>query len=115
MEIKNNPKNALKQALEQKQTGKLSSNFSFRMMEHIHQEAEKQKKRRERLDIIALVTAVLALVGLGIYYIVYCLKLTDIMWGVFSRDSSSFSFYFYVSFIVLVLLGLDYWLRKKHI
>ena len=44
--IKENTGNMLKQALERRQTEQLSSNFSYRMMERIHLEAEKQTKRK---------------------------------------------------------------------
>ena len=44
--INENTGNMLKQALERRQTERLSSNFSYRMMERVHQEAEKQTKRK---------------------------------------------------------------------
>lgn len=31
------------------------------------------------------------------------------------QDSSLFAFYVYIALLALVLLGLDYWLRKKYI
>ena len=31
------------------------------------------------------------------------------------QDSSLFGFYVYIALLALVLLGLDYWLRKKYI
>ena len=37
--INENTGNMLKQALERRQTERLSSNFSYRMMERVHQEA----------------------------------------------------------------------------
>ena len=47
--INENTGNMLKQALERRQTERLSSNFSYRMMERVHQEAEKQTKRKTRI------------------------------------------------------------------
>ena len=41
--INENTGNMLKQALERRQTERLSSNFSYRMMERVHQEAEKNR------------------------------------------------------------------------
>ena len=65
--INENTGNMLKQALERRQTEQLSSNFSYRMMERIHLEAEKQTKRKTSIGWVALLVSVLALVGLGIY------------------------------------------------
>lgn len=48
--IKENTGNMLKQALERRQTEQLSSNFSYRMMERIHLEAEKQTKRKTKIS-----------------------------------------------------------------
>ena len=52
--INENTGNMLKQALERRQTERLSSNFSYRMMERVHQEAEKQTKRKTRVGWAAL-------------------------------------------------------------
>ena len=60
--IKENTGNMLKQALERRQTEQLSSNFSYRMMERIHLEAEKQTKRKTSIGWVALLVSVLALV-----------------------------------------------------
>ena len=65
--INENTGNMLKQALERRQTERLSSNFSYRMMERVHQEAEKQTKRKTRIGWAALLISALALVGLGVY------------------------------------------------
>ena len=65
--IKENTGNMLKQALERRQTEQLSSNFSYRMMERVHQEAEKQTKRKTRIGWAALLISALALVGLGVF------------------------------------------------
>ena len=103
--INENTGNMLKQALERRQTERLSSNFSYRMMERVHQEAEKQTKA-------------LALVGLGVYVLTFYLEFNfaDVMPQMNVRqDSSLFAFYVYIALLALVLLGLDYWLRKKYI
>ena len=51
--INENTGNMLKQALERRQTERLSSNFSYRMMERVHQEAEKQTENESRLGSFA--------------------------------------------------------------
>lgn len=108
----------LKQALERRQTERLSSNFSYRMMERVHQEAEKQTKRKTRIGWAALLISALALVGLGVYVLTFYLEFNfaDVMPQMNVRqDSSLFAFYVYIALLALVLLGLDYWLRKKYI
>ena len=116
--IKENTGNMLKQALERRQTERLSSNFSYRMMERVHQEAEKQTKRKTRIGWAALLISALALVGLGVYVLTFYLEFNfaDVMPQMNVRqDSSLFAFYVYIALLALVLLGLDYWLRKKYI
>ena len=116
--IKENTGNMLKQALERRQTEQLSSNFSYRMMERIHLEAEKQTKRKTSIGWVALLVSVLALVGLGIYVLTFYLDFSfaGIMPKMNLRqDSSLFAFYVYIALLALVLLALDYWLHKKYI
>lgn len=72
--INENTGNMLKQALERRQTERLSSNFSYRMMERVHQEAEKQTKRKTRIGWAALLISALALVGLGVYVLTFYLE-----------------------------------------
>ena len=67
--IKENTGNMLKQALERRQTEQLSSNFSYRMMERIHLEAEKQTKRKTSIGWVALLVSVLALVATYLLFI----------------------------------------------
>lgn len=119
METKINTENALKQALERRQTGSgLPSNFSFRMMDHIRLEAEKKRKRKARMGAIALIASVCVLVGLSIYFLVFYMELD---WAGYlpqinvEHDSSLFKFYTAIAILALGLLGVDYWLRKKYI
>ena len=49
-----NMNSVLRQALERRQTEHLSSNFSYRMMERVRLEAERQRKRRVRIGWMAL-------------------------------------------------------------
>lgn len=108
---------ALKQALGRRQMGHLSSNFSYRTMVHIRLEAEKQRKRNAKISWAALLTSVFALLGLGIYCLFFYadinpadyLPQTDI-W----REVPLLNFYIYIALLVLLLLGADYWLRKKY-
>lgn len=121
METKNNQKdsrsNAMKQALARRQTERLSSNFSYRMMERVRLEAEKKNKRKVWMGWIALLLSSMSLLGLGVYCLVFYLDFSfaDYLPQTNVRqDSSLFIFYFYIAILVLILLGLDYWLRKKY-
>lgn len=121
METKNNQKdsrsNAMKQALARRQTERLSSNFSYRMMERVRLEAEKKNKRKVWMGWIALLLSSMSLLGLGVYCLVFYLDFSfaDYLPQTNVRqDSSLFIFYFYIAILALILLGLDYWLRKKY-
>lgn len=116
--IEDNMSSALKQALERRQVERLSSNFSYRMMGHIRLEAEKQRKRKAKISWMALLTSVFALLGLGIYFLFFYVDInfadylpqTDVR-----SEAPLLKFYIYIALLVLILLGVDYWLRKKYI
>ena len=116
--IEDNMRSALKQALERRQMEVLSSNFAYRMMGHIRREAEKQRKRKARISWVALLTSVLALLGLGIYFLFFYMDInfTDYLPQTDVRSAAPLlKFYIYIALLVLILLGVDYWLRKKYI
>ncbi|MBP1615331.1 MAG: hypothetical protein H6Q13_2779 [Bacteroidetes bacterium] len=114
MEINKNANTALRQALEGRREGSLSSNFTFRMMEQVRIEAQRQHKRKVVLGSISLITASLLLIALAVYALVFRL---NINWGDFmpqvrfSESSSMIGFYGYIAVLVLALLGLDHLLR----
>lgn len=113
-----NKNNAWKQALERRQTERLSSNFSYRMMENIRQEAEKQRTRKAAMGWIALIASSLALLGIGSYFLFFYMdiRFTDYLPVVdVQQDSFLFKFYGSLGVLALALLGLDYWLRRKYI
>ncbi len=116
--IEDNMRSALKQALERRQMEVLSSNFSYRMMGHIRREAEKQRKRKARISWVALLTSVLALLVLGSYFLFFYMDInfTDYLPQTDVRSAAPLlKFYIYIALLVLILLGVDYWLRKKYI
>ena len=116
--IEDNMRSALKQALERRQVERLSSNFSYRMMGHIRLEAEKQRKRKAKISWVALLTSVLALLGLFIYFLrlLYDINFADYLPQTDVRSEAPLlKFYIYIALLVLILLGVDYWLRKKYI
>lgn len=109
--------NALKQALRKRQLGNLPSNFNYRMMELVRLEAEKQRKRKERTMLCGMILGILLLIGMAVYTLVFKLEfnLKECLSGVDWSDTASpmMVFYSYIATLVLLLLGLDYWLRKK--
>lgn len=114
--IKGNAGNALKQALERRQSEQLSSNFSYRTMKRVHLEAERQRKRQTRIGWAALLCSSLSLLALGVYFLLFYLDFSfaRLLPSInIDRDSPLLSFYVYIAVLVFVLLGLDYWLRKK--
>lgn len=118
METKKDAGSALKQALGRRQTGSLPSNFSFRMMEQIHFEAVRQQKRQERIGFISMLVVVVALVGGVIGYLIYSMNisLSDVTIPTMELPQTSspmLGFYCYIAVLVFVLLGLDYWLRRR--
>nr|WP_235331729.1 hypothetical protein [uncultured Bacteroides sp.] len=109
--------NALKQVLRKRQPGNLPSNFNYRMMELVRLEAEKQRKRKERTMLCGMILGILLLIGMAVYTLVFKLEfnLKECLSGVDWSDTASpmMVFYSYIATLVLLLLGLDYWLRKK--
>lgn len=109
---------ALKQALGRRQTGSLPSNFSFRMMEQIRHEAIRQQKRKERIGFISLLTVVVLLVGGVAGYLFYKMqfRITELTIPSLEYPQTSspmVAFYCYIAVLGFILLGLDYWLRRK--
>ena len=79
---------------------------------------EKQRKRKARISWVALLTSVLALLGLGIYFLFFYVDInfTDYLPQTDVRSEAPLlKFYIYIALLVLILLGVDYWLRKKYI
>ncbi len=109
--------NALKQTLRKRQPGNLPPNFNYRMMEQVRLEAEKQRKRKERTMLCGMILGILLLIGMAVYTLVFKLEfnLKECLSGVDWSDTASpmMVFYSYIATLVLLLLGLDYWLRKK--
>ena len=118
METKENTGNVLKQALEQRKGGNLPSNFSFRMMEKIHQEAILLQKRKDRNLLITLIAVVVLLVGAVAGYFIYEWSTRPVFTELPALDvpdasSPMVGFYCYIAFLGFILLGIDYWFRHK--
>lgn len=118
METKKDTGNILKQALERRKGTNLSSNFSFRMMERIRMEAVRRQKRKNRNLLVALVVTVALLVGGVVGYLVCVMNIRPslAMIPTLRMPEVSFSvvgFYVYIAFLGFLMLGIDYWLRRK--
>lgn len=115
--MKTKTDNTLKQALEKRNPGCLSSNFTFRMMEQIRIEAAKQERRRKRYLLLSLLTASAVMLGTFVYFLFFYLgfRPSDLMphLELSSASSPLIAFYAYIALLALGLLGIDYWVRRK--
>lgn len=111
-----NEVNALKQALENRRGPGLPSNFSFMMMEKVRLEAEKKRKRIRNIVWISLGSAsvfIFAMLGYVLYAIDFNLAEYMPEVNLVRPPGEIMDFYYYIGFLVIVLLGLDYWMRNK--
>lgn len=114
METDKKTNSALKQALESRRQGSLSSSFTFRVMEQVHVEALRRRKRKAMAGSVLLITTSLLLIALAVYVLAFRM---NIRWSDFmpqvniSESFSMIGFYGYIAVLVLVLLGLDHLLR----
>ena len=114
METDKKTNSALKQALESRRQGSLSSSFTFRVMEQVHVEALRRRKRKAIAGSVLLITTSLLLIALAVYVLAFRM---NIRWNDFmpqvniSESFSMIGFYGYIAVLVLVLLGLDHLLR----
>ena len=108
--------NAIQEALKRRQKESLPSNFSFLLMERIQSEAIKQRKKRAILSWTYLITTVCLLITLGIYLLVFRMKV-DLYAFIrhinMPQNYFLIDFYIYIALLVFALLCLDRWLRKK--
>ena len=93
----------------------LPASFRLNVMQQITSEAAKVQKRNERFGLAAVVIASLGMLGMAIALILYYIGLPEtaeiqIRWP--QIDTGIFSFYFYIGILALLLLFLDYRLRK---
>lgn len=116
-----NTRNPIKQALDNRAPDALPPGFNARMMERIRQKAESRRRRNCLINWISLISASLSLVAFGVYVLFVRLhfSLDDLTPNItLSQPSGELtSFYWYIAIPVLILLGLDYWLRlysRKH-
>jgi hypothetical protein len=108
--------NALKQALERRISGGLPSNFNYHMMNRIRLEAARQHRRRKIIGWCWMILGSLFILGFGLYILVFYLEV-DFMEYMFWEEylppyTDLILFYWFIAVLVLILLGLDYWMRS---
>jgi H+/Cl- antiporter ClcA len=107
---------ALKQALERRISGGLPSNFNYHMMDRIRLEAVRQHRRRKIISWCWLIFGSLLILGLGLYVLAFYLGV-DFKEYIPRKEclppyTDLILFYWYIAVLVLILLGLDYWMRS---
>ena len=111
---KDNP-DILEKLFNQLPEEELPASFRLNVMQQITSEAAKVQKRNARFGLAAVVIASLGMLGMAIALILYYIGLPEtaeiqIRWP--QIDTGIFSFYFYIGILALLLLFLDYRLRK---
>ncbi|MDL2299430.1 hypothetical protein LJC21_01840 [Bacteroides sp. OttesenSCG-928-E20] len=120
MEEVENRNTALKKALERRGGQELPSNFSYRMMEKVHLEAVRKRKRQKLFVWSSLIAATLLILSMLIYFLFFYMELEPgsvrlAMPQIKTQPlpKAMMDFYWYIGAIVMILLGLDYVLRNK--
>ncbi len=113
----------LKKAMKTKETPRLSSNFTFRTMLKVQEVIRLKEQKHEKQMFWAIVVAsVILLVGGGVtvgYFwgAEFLGMFSNLFMSIVRMDLFS-SPYGYLSLAILLLLGLDYWMRwtyfKRH-
>ena len=98
---------------------RLSTNFTFRTMLKVEEYVRMQERKQERRMLFAVVAASLLLLAGGGVTIVYYWG--DTLWEAFAALFSAIpqsdllsSPYWMLSSVCFILLGLDYWLRRRY-
>jgi len=118
--MKMNNDKAIRKALQSTESPRLSADFNSRLMAEVYRAVERKKKREYVLGICLISGVSLVLVGMAVYVF-----LTYIPWNfafelpkfpkvhLSSESKSMYAFSFYIAFLSLILIGLDYWIRRK--
>lgn len=114
--MRTNQDELLKETLRKSSFETLSVDFTNKVMEQINVEAQRKHRRAARLNFVLLLLASASLIGLTTYLLraYFSFNIIESLINLrYSPESSPiFGFYFYIGFLVLGLLGLDYYLRK---
>ena len=91
----------------------LSEDFRLRMMQQIKAEEARQKKRNERWAWTALITLSLCIFGIGALAIFY-LDVPKFSLSISMQALETLPFYIYITFLALLLLLGDHFIRRKY-
>ncbi len=89
----------------------LPVDFRTKMMQQIMVEAQRVKKRNERLALMAIILASIAILGLCVGVLIY-IGIPKISLSI--PSVTSMSFYLYIGVLALLLLWGDYAMRKRY-
>jgi hypothetical protein len=118
--MKMNNDKAIRKALQSTESPRLSADFNSRLMAEVYRAVERKKKREYVLGICLISGISLVLVGLAVYVF-----LTYIPWNfafelpkfpkinLTPESKSMYGFSFYIALLTLILIGLDYYFRRK--
>lgn len=112
--METNKNTAIKQAIERKDIGSLSSNFIPDTMKKVRIKAQKKRRQKVIIDFIFLIAASSLLIALAVYIFIVRMgiKSSDFIPQYNILESSSIiTFYSYIAILVLALLFGDYLLR----
>ena len=106
-------KDLLKELFFQLPREKYSDQLRSKIMHQVMLEAERMHKRNERLNrlICVLSLVLMAVFAFGVFYYInesFDFTIPDISFP----DLSLFSFYIYIGFLALILLGIDHKFRE---
>lgn len=102
-------KDILKNLFDNMQEEQLPASFRMNIMERVIAESVKIKKRNERLSLVAVIIASLGIIALAVLSFIY-IGLPKIT--IPKIDLTAFHFYSFIGILTLLLLYLDYCLRR---
>jgi len=108
---------AIIKALQSTESSKLPDNFNSQLMTRIYRATERKKKRAYILSLSLASGVSLALIAMTIYllnnYFVVNLHLHLPKFNVSDQSISVYGFSVYIALLILILIGLDHYLRHK--
>ena len=111
---------AIIKALQSTESPRLSADFNSRLMNEVYRAVERKKKRDYVLGICLISGVSLVLIGLAVYVFI-----TYIPWNfafelpkfpkmnLTPETKSMYGFSIYIALLTLILIGLDYYFRRK--
>ena len=109
----------LRKAMKASVSPRLSTNFTFRTMLKVEEAIRlRELKQEKRLFWATIVASVFLLVGGGVVIFTYwgeeCIRMFSEVISSIARLDLFSSPYWFLSLAVLLLLGLDYWMRRAY-